>query len=485
METLTQCKWSFRDPSGFICQRNGEIFRQINQCYADDFKFVEATGLLQKLWDLKDLIPHQEEEIDNAFSLNAYKVLKPHRVPFISYPYEWSFSQLKDAALLTLDIQLEAMKNGLSLKDASAFNVQFLQGKPIFIDTLSFTKPKTNGPWTAYGQFCSHFLAPLALMCYRDIRLSKLLRTYIDGIPLDLATRLLPLTAKFHFGIFYHIFLHAKSQVRLAKTSVKDLKPTHQGGKISDIGQRGIIESLKRTVQSLKWKPKGTQWAEYYSFTNYTTRAFQQKEKIVSKLIKAARPKTVWDFGANDGKFSRIAAISGALTISLDIDPASVEKNYLQCKSNGETKILPLLMDWTNPSPGIGWSNEERMSIIERGPADMILALALIHHIAIGNNVPFEMVAQLFADLCKRLIIEWVPKEDSQVKKLLLNREDIFKNYNEQDFLSAFSRYFIIESKIPLEESTRIIFFMRSKVYSNTSTEDCSLLLADGSQEKQ
>jgi len=461
-----QCKGSFRDPSGFICQRNGEILRQINQCYADDFHALQKTGLLKKLWELNDLIPHKEESIDEAFSLLAYKVIKPQRIPFISYPYEWSFSQLKDAALLTLDIQLEAMKSGLSLKDASAFNIQFMYGKPIFIDTLSFTKQKTNGPWIAYGQFCSHFLAPLALMCYRDIRLSKLFRTYIDGIPLDLAARLLPMHAKFHLGIFYHIFLHAKSQIRLAKIPIKKPKTPgrlHPSGKISDIGMRGIIESLKRTVQSLKWKPKGTQWAEYYTFTNYTNRAFQQKEEIISKIIKAAKPKTVWDIGANDGKFSRIASASGALTTSFDIDPASVEKNYLQCKANGETRILPLLMDWTNPSPGIGWSNEERMSIVERGPVDMVLALAFVHHIAIGNNVPLDMIARLLADLCKSLIIEWVPKEDSQVKKLLLNREDIFKNYTEQGFLSTFSRYFIIDSKIPLEDSARIIFCMRHK----------------------
>ena len=207
---------SFRDPSGFVFDKNGTLLRQINGCYRQDFEALQQSGLLQSLHKSSDLISHEEVGIENAASSEAYRVIKPERIPFVSYPYEWSFSQLKDAALLTLTIQLKSLEYCLSLKDASAYNIQFMNGKPIFIDTLSFERHVEGTPWVAYGQFCQHFLAPLALMSHVDVRLGQLLRVHLDGIPLDLASRLLPFSTLFRPGIFFHLHLHSKSQQKYA-----------------------------------------------------------------------------------------------------------------------------------------------------------------------------------------------------------------------------------------------------------------------------
>ena len=214
MPRTEQLSASFRDPSGFLFSRSGILYRQINRAYSKDYARLMDSGLYEKLVKASLLIPHTEVDQPPAQSDLAFKVIQPERVPFISYPYDWSFSQLKDAALVTLSIQKRALKLDLSLKDASAYNIQFVRGRAMLIDTLSFEIYKEGEPWVAYKQFCQHFLAPLALMTYRDVRLSQFLRVYIDGIPLDLASELLPAKTKFNFGLLTHIHIHAGAQKR-------------------------------------------------------------------------------------------------------------------------------------------------------------------------------------------------------------------------------------------------------------------------------
>ena len=216
-----QLSASFRDPSGFLFTRNGILYRQINRAYAEDYARLMDSGLYEKLVKANLLIPHVEVDQAPAEKEAAFKVVQPERAPFISYPYEWSFSQLKDAALATLSIHKRALKLGMSLKDASAYNIQFVRGKAMLIDTLSFEIYKEGEPWIAYKQFCQHFLAPLALMSYRDIRLNQLLRIYIDGVPLDLASALLPFRTKLNFGLLTHIHVHADSQKRYSNKVVE------------------------------------------------------------------------------------------------------------------------------------------------------------------------------------------------------------------------------------------------------------------------
>ena len=447
---------SFRDPSGFLFQQDGVIYRQVNLVYKDDYDHLTSSGLYRALVDGNLLIPHEEVSIEPPIPELAYKIIKPEPISFISYPYEWCFSQLRDAALTTLKVQRKALEFGMSLRDSSAYNIQFKNGRLIFIDTLSFGKYREGQPWVAYRQFCQHFLAPLALMSYKDIRLSQLLHIYIDGLPLDLASHLLPWRTHLKFSLLSHVHLHARSQEHFAD------KPINvRQYRVSRYAFLGILNSLESAIRKLKWRPKGTEWADYYQDTNYSPQAFEHKKTIVDGLLDRVRPTTVWDLGANVGIFSRLASDRGIPTISFDVDPAAVEKNYLDCVARGDKSILPLVIDLTNPSPAIGWENKERMSLKERGPADAVLALALVHHLAISNNVPLSRIAGFFSDICHWLIIEFVPKADSQVQRLLATREDIFPDYTRQAFEQEFSRYFTIADSADIRESQRTLYLMR------------------------
>lgn len=419
------------------------------------------SGLYEKLVKAGLLIQHVEvdevpAETDSAGAA-AHKIIQPERVPFISYPYEWSFGQLKDAALATLSIQRRALRVGMSLKDASAYNIQFVRGKAMLIDTLSFEIYKEGQPWVAYRQFCQHFLAPLALMALKDVRLNQLLRVYIDGLPLDLASNLLPSKTRFNFGLLTNIHLHAGAQKRYSGAEVKS-----RVGTMSKQAMIGLIDGLDSAIRKLDWKPGGTEWGNYYDITNYSAAAFEHKKQLVGEWSAKLKPALVWDLGANNGIFSRVAGEGGSFVVSSDIDPAAVEQNYRQMKSEKVENLLPLLLDLTNPSPSIGWANEERDAFGARGPADMVLALALIHHLAISNNVPLPQVADFFAKIGKWLVIEFVPKSDSQVQKLLVSREDIFPTYTREGFEAAFKQRFNICEAVNVREAERVLYLMES-----------------------
>lgn len=449
---------SFRDPDGFLFYRDGEIYRQINISYRENYNSLIHSGLYERLVKAKLLIPHQEVSNEAANPDSFYKIIKPEAIAFISYPYEWCFSQLKDAALTTLKIQKEALDCGMTLKDCSAYNIQFRKGRPVFIDTLSFERYSEGQPWVAYRQFCQHFLAPLALMSYTDVRLSQLFRIYIDGIPLDLASALLPFYTHFKFLLLSHIHIHAKAQRHFADKALR--VSSHKMRRLSFYA---LIDNLTKAVSRLKWCPPGSEWANYYEDTNYSHDALKHKEQIVAEFLDKVHPQDVWELGANRGIFSRIASNKRIPTISFDIDHLAVEKSYLECIKKKETHLLPLVLDLTNPSPGIGWQNQERPSLLARGPADTVFILALIHHLTISNNLPFHKLASFLSKICKTLIIEFVPKSDSQVQRLLLTREDIFTDYTQEAFERELGRYFTIQASIQIRDSARIIYLMQKE----------------------
>jgi ribosomal protein L11 methylase PrmA len=379
-------------------------------------------------------------------------------VPFISYPYEWCFSQLKDAALQTLRLQRTAMRFGMSLKDATAYNVQFERGRPVWIDTLSFEPLRVGAPWVAYRQFCEFFLAPLALMSRTDVRLHHLLRVFLDGVPVDTASKLLPWRTRLSPGLGVHIHLHARAGRRAAGGAAGLAGPRRQ---LPATALPALIDNLERTVGGLSWEPAGTVWGNYYDATNYTETAFAHKHRVINTTLVRLRPAVVWDLGANDGTFSRLVADQGVGVIAFDVDQAAVEKNYGRVVARREPTLLPLVMDLTNPSPACGWAGQERQSLAERGPADVALALALVHHLAIGHNVPFDRLSAFFASVARALVIEFVPKEDSQVQRMLATREDVFSDYTQDAFERAFAREFRIEESTTVEESRRTIYVMR------------------------
>lgn len=449
---MKQISSSFRDPSGYIFQDNGKIFRQINPSYFETYEDLLDKGIYKILMQEGLLVQHTE-----VHRSSEAIILQPQMVPFISYPYEWSFSQLKDAALLTLHLQERLVNLGFSLKDASAYNVQFLGYKPIFIDSLSFERYKEE-PWIAFGQFCKHFLYPLLLMSKVDLHLNNLLRIWIDGIPGQLTEDLLPGIKKY-FSLSYWLYLKLQNKAQVRTQS----KPSKIQGKLKKEQLLRLIEGLRMAINSLKPKNQDTEWGNYYTFTNYTEASFEKKEALVKEFIHTVSPQSVWDLGANNGHFSRLASQQGMQTISFDIDPIAVEKNYLRARHEKDAHLLPLLLDLNNPSNGIGWAHTERSSIQERGPADLGLALALIHHLAIGNNVPLAAIASYFSKLFKALIIEFIPKEDSKVQELLYNRKDIFTHYTQNDFEKAFAKYFVTAKKASIEGSLRTLYLMHIK----------------------
>jgi hypothetical protein len=455
---------SYRDPSGFVFRRDGVLYRQINSSFADDWAAFDTSGLHAALVSDGLLVADQPAPLEIAPEPGAIAVIQPDEVGFLSHPFEWSFSQLKDAALLTLRAQSMAGERGMTLRDASAYNVQFRNGQPVLIDTLSFERAPADQPWKPYRQFCENFLAPLALMAHRDGRLGQLLRTWIDGVPLDLASELLPRSTRFLSpGLAAHVHLHARAQRQHAGESGPDGATAPREVKMSEGRRLALLDHVRRTIEGLKLPAQGTVWADYADQTSYSEAGTASKEALVRRQLEAVSAeggKRAWDIGANTGRYSAIAADAGFWVLALDIDWAAVERHYLALRAGGERRIMPLLADIAEPSPGIGWANAERASLIDRANADVVIALALVHHLAIGRNVPLPMISRLMARLSPHLILEWIPKDDPMVRRLLAAREDIFADYSVEGFREAFKRDFEILEEAPIEDSGRVLFRM-------------------------
>jgi ribosomal protein L11 methylase PrmA len=452
---------SFRDPDGFVyVSPEGDVLRQVNEPFLPAYERLMSSGLYHALVRQKMLVCHEEVALDRAFDPRAArKVIRVDKIPYPSYPYEWSFEQLKDAALLTLQVLQTALRHGFTLKDASAFNVMFVGARPVFIDTLSLTPYVEGQPWSGYGQFCRHFLAPLALMSYRDPRLASLLARFIDGIPLDLAAKLLPNKAKARLGLFLHLVLHARSVAKHA-AEARPGRPALPKQRLEQ-----LVQHLTAVVSALGLaEDGGSGWANYYDQTNYTEEAFEQKKTLVSRLIEQCDPRLQFDLGGNTGVFSRLCRAPHRYTVCFDLDPLVVNRAYKISRQASDGDILALLLDLSNPTPALGWDSQERRSWKERARPDLVLALALIHHLAIANNVSLGMLARFFSTLtAQHLVIEFVPKDDSQAQVLLRSRKDIFPDYTREGFEAAFRDHFDIAWSKPLPGSKRWLYLMEKR----------------------
>lgn len=446
---------SFRDPSGFIFRHGGVLYRQVNRRYAEHFAALRESGLYDVLTGDGLLIRHERSDVTPPRPEIAEAVIRPELVPFVSYPYEWCFGQLRDAAVATLDVQLKALEHGMVLKDASAFNILFLEGRPVLIDTLSFERYRDGEPWTAYRQFCEHFLAPLLLIRDVDPWLGRLPALTADGIPLELASRLLPLRSRLSPSSLLHVHLHARSVRRYGGRAVPE-KVRRRG--LSRKALANLVLGLRHTVAGLDWEASGTEWADYDTEHGYREEDHAEKQRLVGGMLGEIAPSTVWDLGANTGDFSRVARAAGAFVVSADVDPAAVERNYRRVVSEGETDIHPLWIDLRNPSPDLGWANAERDSLAGRSRADAVLALALVHHLAITANVPLAGIAGWMAQLAPSLVIEFVPKTDPQVGRLLVSREDIFDDYTAEGFEAAFADAFELAGRVDVGQSRRVLY---------------------------
>ena len=449
---------SYRDPSGYIFTQDSIIYRQVNEVYAPHYELLMSSGLYQQLIEKKWLIEHEEVNDLHTSSddqQKTFKILRPQRIGFITYPYEWCFSQLKEAALLTLKIQQLAMINGMSLKDATAFNITFDGSRAVFIDTLSFEKYEASRPWIAYRQFCETFLAPLLLAAWQDPDLIRLMVTYPDGIPIEICASLLPLSSKFKSISSLHIHLQSGIKGQVAKSG-------KSSGSFNANKLERIISHLISGVSSLQLNKKISNWSDYYTQTILQDNYLKDKERIVEEMIDKISFSTSIDLGSNTGQFALMLEKKGKKVIALDIDPLCVERLY-QHSSEKKLNITTLVSDLVNPAPAIGWNNKERAALLQRLNGDLVLALALVHHLCIGKNLPFASLAEVTSNLGQYLIIEFVPKEDEKVKQLLSFREDIFQEYDIEHFRSAFAQYFEILQTSNVGSSRRTLFLMKKK----------------------
>jgi len=448
---------SFRDPNGFIFHKEGTVYRQINPSYYNFYNHLIDSGLYEELIARQYLVTHHEIERSNE-----HIIIRPEQLPLITYPYEWCFSQLKAAAILTLKIQQLALRFRMSLKDATANNIQFCGNKPVFIDTLSFEPYRDGLPWKAYGQFCRHFLAPLLLMRYVDVRCIHMLQRFLDGIPVDLASRMLPW--KTHWSLFVQLHIHVHA--RFVEQYAHRVAPNCSAPQMSFKRLQAMVESLLCYLDKLDYK-QTTEWGNYYEATlNYTPRALIRKREVVRGYLERVRPVCLWDVGSNDGSFSRLAKDISQYIFSTDIDLQAVDHNYRQAVATQEDNIWPLFFDVTNPTPDFGLhaaqcSLEARLKTIG---VDCILALALIHHLCITNNYPFAFIARLFCRMAPHLVIEFVQPSDSWASSLLARKEDardLFSHYNQNEFENVFRQWYSIEDQTRIEGTHRVIYLMK------------------------
>jgi ribosomal protein L11 methylase PrmA len=454
MSTLTALPSSYRDNDGFVFKQDDSYYRLIKASYFPHYHLLMKSGLYKALTDAGRLVKH--EEIDpNTFQQNKdCKIILPEQIPFISYPYEWSFDMWRDAAIVTLKIATQALEYGMILKDATPFNIQFCNGRPVFIDTLSFEKYKEGTSWIAYHQFCECFLGPLLLMHYGHRDLGKLFLIYPNGIPLDVVKSLLPFKSKFNVHVYLHIWLQAKMANK--SKGEEGLKKEFSKQKLIT-----LLDGLTSFVSGLSQKKMKSVWDDYYTDTILGNQYLETKKTIVKKFVDTISFKTVIDLGANDGYFSLLLKDKAENIIATDFDSNCINELYKKIRKDKIKNITPLLSSLNTPSPSIGWRNEERTSLTQRLKADLVLSLALVHHLAIASNIPLGFIAKWLSEMSTYLIVEFVPKSDEKVKQLLANREDIFDEYEINKFETIFSTYFKIVTFEKVGETDRVIYLMK------------------------
>jgi hypothetical protein len=452
---------SFRDRTARVFYHDGNILRGLNETALAEWQALSATAFFRRFSETGAIVPTRQRELASVpFSASDQHwagVLEHERLPFVSYPYEWSFEMLRDAALLQLDLVLAGLDEGIGLKDASAYNVQWKGASPVFVDIASFYKRTEGEPWVGYRQFCQMFLYPLLVQAYRDVPFQPWMRGNIDGMDAEVCLNLLSARDYLRGGVLAHVYLQAKAQ-KAYNSTTRDVR--------SDLSKAGFdkriikanAERLRALVAGLEWKPKQSTWSDYLKCGHYEASDAVQKREFVRGVAATRSWNLAWDIGCNVGVFSRIVAERAKSVVAMDADHLAVDKLYRALKSERVTNILPLVVNVTDPSPNLGWRNLERKRINERGTPDLVLALALIHHVVIGGNIPLAEFVQWLRDLGGDLVIEFVTRQDPMVMTLLRNKEDHYSDYDEQVFERELAARFHIVRREPLGSGTRIMY---------------------------
>jgi hypothetical protein len=448
---------SFRDPAGFVFTRNSQVLRRVNPKGMSDYTMLVESGLYSILTKNRMLISHIESVNEIYSSID----LRPEVIPIISYPYEWTFSQLKSAALLTLDIQEQALLKGMTLKDASPFNVQFLSDSPIFIDTLSFAKNDQSVLWTGYRQFCELFIVPLLLKKYGLGRLRLPELYFSDGSNLEVAASSLPFRAFVKKGIFFHIYLHGNAQKKFSHTFMNE--KTHK--KVSVQSQIILVKSLRKLISRIRTTSVETVWSDYYKEIHYSEVEFNEKKRAVSLFLSSVKPEMVLDLAGNSGEFSEIAIDLGSNVLLIDSDESAIETALAKNFSTTRDKqyYLKLVIDILNPTAGQGWAGNERKTLGQRCSPDLVMALALTHHLFITHSISWARQAEYFSTLSKYLVIEHCSGEDSQVKILNQNKQVPDDQLIFEVFEEHFLQFFDLIDSYPIKSGARRLYLLKKK----------------------
>ena len=462
MMTAVADPGSFRDPSGQVFIENARVLRTVSASGAEDFEFVRATGVIDELVTDELVLPGtvlSESPLPAIHSAGVRYVVEHPKIPFISYPYEWCFSALKAAALCHLDVHLRALERGVALSDSSAYNIQFQGARPIFIDYLSFRRYRDGELWAGHQQFCEQFLNPLLLRSILGLPHNAWYRGTQEGIPVAELNRIVPWHHKLGWRMLTHVVLQARFQTRAVDDKGESGSKRLQGARLPLAGLQGMLRGLRRWIARLTPADAGrrTVWGDYTRTTSYSADEAQAKEAFVRAFVEAARPAVLWDVGCNTGEFAEVALAAGAGTvIGFDLDHGAVEAAFARARDR-RLALLPLCLDLANPSPSQGWEERERQGLATRGPADAMIALALVHHLAIGRNIPLDRLVGRLVDMAPRGVIEFVPKADPMVGKLLRLREDIFPDYTEDAFLAALGSRARVEKTTHISQSGRLL----------------------------
>ncbi len=458
--TSTDFSWdlgSFRDPAGGVFFSNGSVFRSMSEEVREEVNKLFDSYFFQKLMGAGDVI--QSHLIKNTFDIPGETIIQHENIPFISYPFEWSFSMLKDAALSTLNLLKTCIQNGFILKDGTAWNLTYYQGKMVFFDILSIESYQEGQAWNGYQQFCQEFLYPLLLKAHKNLNFNDYFKGSLCGIDIKLMDKIFHLRDIFKPGVFKHVYLNA----RLTSNKKINASTINKKYKLSQFALLALVEDLLSIVQKLDYRSNHSVWIDYASNNTYTAQDENEKVDFVKAFLSTLpNHSNIVDLGCNTGKYSFIASQDHEV-VACDLDTDCIDDIYKKMSKEQNKSITPLVLNLMNPSANAGWGLTERKSIFERIKADGFLSLALIHHLCIANNIPIEHYIKFLHQTAPAGVLEWVEKEDPMVKFLLRNRKDIFSNYHWDYFAQTVNKYFHIKDIKVLNGGHRKLCWLERK----------------------
>ena len=464
MTAATAVAGSYRDPGGHVYTAQGRVFRSIRSSARDDYRFLQQSGLMSELIERGWLVDTWEVDAStlDLDDDDLVALVEHRRVPFVSHPYEWSFAQLQAAALLQLDVHLHALSKGATLSDASAYNVQFVGAKPVFIDLLSLRKYRQGEFWLGHKQFCEQYLNPLLLRSWFDIPHNAWFRGTLEGIPTEEMAQLVPWRKRASLRVLSHVVFPARLQRTSHERTRNELSQLRERT-LPLAAFRAMLMQLRKWIQGLAPASGRSVWGDYVRTHTYDCAQQSAKREFVAAFVRETRPALLWDIGCNTGDYSELALQSGAnYVVGFDFDRNALELAYARARTQ-DLAYLPLFLDATNPAPDQGWRNAERDGFKRRATADALLALAFEHHLAIGRNVPLDQVVEWLVGLAPQGVIEWVEKSDSTAQRMLMLREDIFDRYTIERFEGALRRCArIVKSTTVSAEGRRLYWYDRS-----------------------